>query len=241
MDGKDFSQLENTRMANGLTLTQDKHLTGLINEPREVMAKHTVETAFHSGLPIQRALKAQGPEVRMLLLTELERLVRQVGATRTFQDQTDLQNAIEDIIDVFPSLKLEEILMAFKHIRQGRYKLYSTFTTMTLIECVRKYEMEITVPQREKQHKVNKHELITAAFDAGRLARDLSANGKIKAPRKTLDRYIPLPNNLETYEEVENWRQVHLPQTTKEVKESTTSNEGTDRPSDESVHTSQEH
>lgn len=228
-------------MANGLTLTQDKHLTGLINEPREVMAKHTVETAFHNGLPIQKALKAQGPEVRMLLLTELERLVRQVGATRTFQDQTDLQNAIEDIVEVFPSLKLEEILMAFKHIRQGRYKLYSTFTTMTLIECVRKYEMEITVPQREKQHKVNKHEALTAAFDAGRLARDLSANGKIKAPRKTLDRYIPLPNNLETYEEVENWRQVHLPQTTKKDQESIGANEGTDRPSDESVHTSQEH
>lgn len=228
-------------MANGLTLTQDKHLTGLVNEPREVMAKHTVETAFHSGLPIQRALKAQGPEVRMLLLTELERLVRQVGATRTFQDQTDLQNAIEDIVEVFPSLKLEEILMAFKHIRQGRYKLYSTFTTMTLIDCVRKYEMENTVPQREKQHKVNKHEALTAAFDAGRLARDLSANGKIKAPRKTLDRYIPLPNNLETYEEVENWRKVHLPQTTKKDKESTGADEGTDRPSDESVHTSQEH
>lgn len=228
-------------MANGLTLTQNKHLTGLINEPREVMAKHTVETAFHSGLPIQRALKAQGPEVRMLLLTELERLVRQVGATRTFQDQTDLQNAIEDIVEVFPSLKLEEILMAFKHIRQGRYKLYSTFTTMTLIDCVRKYEMENTVPQREKQHKVDKHEALTAAFDAGRLARDLSANGKIKAPRKTLDRYIPLPNNLETYEEVENWRQVHLPQTTKKDQESTSADEGTDRPSDESVHTSQEH
>ena len=228
-------------MVNGLTLTQDKHLTGLINEPREVMAKHTVETAFHSGLPIQRALKAQGPEVRMLLLTELERLVRQVGATRTFQDQTDLQNAIEDIVEVFPSLKLEEILMAFKHIRQGRYKLYSTFTTMTLIECVRKYEMEITVPQREKQHQLRKDEALTAAVDWSRLSRELLADGKIKAPRKTLDRYIPLPTNLETYEEVENWRQVHLPQTTKKDQESTGADEGTNRPSDESVHTSQEH
>jgi len=62
------------------------------------MAKHTVETAFHSGLPIQKALKAQEPEVRLLLLSELERLIRQVGATRTFQDQTDTQIAIEDII-----------------------------------------------------------------------------------------------------------------------------------------------
>ena len=228
MDGKDFSQLESTRMANGLTLTQDKHLTGLINEPREVMAKHTVETAFHNGLPIQKALKAQGPEVRMLLLTELERLVRQVGATRTFQDQTDLQNAIEDIVDVFPSLKLEEILMAFKHIRQGRYKLYSTFTTMTLIECVRKYEMEITVPQLEKAHQRRINNALTASFDVKRLTDELFAAGKIKAPRKTLDRYIPLPNNLETYEEVENWRKVHLPQTTKKEQESTTSNEGKD-------------
>jgi len=225
-------------MANGLTLTQDKHLNGLINEPRKVMAKHTVETAFHNGLPIQKALKANKQEVRMLLLSELERLIRQVGATRTFQDQTDIQNAIEDIVEVFPSLKLEEILMAFKHIRQGRYKLYSTFTTMTLIECVRKYEMEITVPQREKKHKQRLNDVFTGSLDVKRLTDELFANGKIRAPRKTLDRYIPLPNNLETYEEVENWRQVHLPQTTKKDQESTTADEGTDRPSDESVHTS---
>ena len=101
--------------------------------------------------------------------------------------------------------------------------------------------MEITVPQREKQHQLRKDEALTAAVDWSRLSRELLADGKIKAPRKTLDKYIPLPNNLETYEEVENWRQVHLPQTTKKDQEPTGADEGTDRPSDESVHTSQEH
>ena len=65
-------------------------------------------------------------EVKMLLLAELERLTRHVNATRTFQTQTDLQDAVDDICELFPSLKVEEVLTAFKHIRQGRFQLLVT-------------------------------------------------------------------------------------------------------------------
>ena len=157
---------------------------------------------------VEEGLFVAGPLA--LLLAELERLVRQVGAQRTFQDQADLQNAIEDVIEVFPSLKLEEILLAFKAIRQGRFQLYGTFNTLTLIDCIRKYEMENTVPLRERAHKQTQNDVETTCIDWARLARDLQLDGKLQRPKKTLDRYIPLPNNLESFDEIEDWRAKHI-------------------------------
>lgn len=185
-------------------------MTGLINDVRGELAKHTSATAFELGIPLQKALRADRANVKILLLAELERLVRQVGAQRTFQDQTDVQNAIEDVIEVFPSLKLEEILLAFKAIRQGRFQLYGTFNTLTLIDCIRKYEMENTVPLRERAHKQTQNDVETTCIDWARLARDLQLDGKLQRPKKTLDRYIPLPNNLESFDEIEDWRSKHI-------------------------------
>lgn len=208
MAGKDFSP--SNQDSNALTLTQNKQLTGLINDVRGELAKHTSATAFETGIPLQKALRADRANVKILLLAELERLVRQVGAQRTFQDQADLQNAIEDVIEVFPSLKLEEILLAFKAIRQGRFQLYGTFNTLTLIDCIRKYEMENTVPLRERAHKQTQNDVETTCIDWARLARDLQLDGKLQRPKKTLDRYIPLPNNLESFDEIEDWRAKHI-------------------------------
>tara|TARA_R100000541_G_scaffold16870_1_gene26530 strand:- start:1146 stop:1595 length:450 start_codon:yes stop_codon:yes gene_type:complete len=92
----------------------------------------------------------------MLLLSQLERLVRAVNATRSFQTESDLQDAVDDIMEIFPSLKIEEILLCFKYIRQGKYELYGNLTTNTLIKCLHNYEIEHTVPLREQQHREQK-------------------------------------------------------------------------------------
>lgn len=94
-------------------------------------------------------------KTRLLLLAELERLVRSVNATRSFQSQEDLQDAVDDIIEIFPSLKVEEILVAFKMIRQGKFELFGNLTTNTLIKCLHKYELDHTIPLREQQHTVH--------------------------------------------------------------------------------------
>ena len=131
-----------------------------------------------------------------MLLDKLERLVRHVNATRTFQSQSDLQDAVDDICELFPSMKLEELLLAFKYIRQGRYELYGNFTTNTLLDCIRKYEMSNTVTYREQEHYENKKTIQTATLDVKRLLHDLEKDGKLRNPRKLLDRtYIPYPND----------------------------------------------
>ena len=90
---------------NGLTSTQDKHLTGLLEDPRNSMRAMTPEVAYKQGLSMSLAQKTKPVELRVMLLTELERLTRHVNATRTFQTQTDLQDAVDDICELFPSLK----------------------------------------------------------------------------------------------------------------------------------------
>ena len=168
------------------------------------MAGMTPQLAYRKGFSMSLALKAQKKELKILLLAELERLARHVNATRTFQTQTDLQDAVDDICELFPSLKVEEILTAFKHIRQGRFQLYGNFTTNTLLDCIRQYDMQNTVPMREQEHFDNKKTVQTASLDVRRLIDDLNKDGKLKTSRRLLERkYIPYPNDSTDASETE--------------------------------------
>jgi hypothetical protein len=133
-------------------LMQEKQLSGLVKNSREIIRGLSVEDAFEDGLTLQTANAINRTNCKLLLLGELERLVRAVNATRSFQTQEDLQDAIDDIIELFPSLKVEEILICFKQIRQGKFELFGNLTTNTLIKCLHKYEADNTIPLREKQH-----------------------------------------------------------------------------------------
>ena len=196
MPGKTFSPSVKNAEAVALTSTQTQHLSGLLSDPREHMAGMTPQLAYQNGFSMSLALKAQRRELKILLLAELERLARHVNATRTFQTQTDLQDAVDDICELFPSLKVEEVLTAFKHIRQGRFQLYGNFTTNTLLDCIRQYDMQNTVPMREQEHYEKKKTVQTASLDVRRLINDLNRDGKLKTSRQLLDRkYIPYPND----------------------------------------------
>ena len=141
-----------------------KHLNGLAANSRKVARVHTSASAFEQGLVLQTANKIDAQATSMLLLAELERLVRSVNATRSFQSQEDLQDAVDDIIEIFPSLKVEEILVAFKMIRQGKFELFGNLTTNTLIKCLHKYELEQTIPLREKQHTIHQRAIMPPHF-----------------------------------------------------------------------------
>ena len=65
----------------------NKHLNGLVANSRKVARVHTSETAFEQGLVLQTANKLDAQATSMLLLAELESLVRSVNATRSLQSQ----------------------------------------------------------------------------------------------------------------------------------------------------------
>ena len=152
MDGKDYS-LSRSKKQSDRNSIMKQHVLGLVERMDSVARDLSPQKAFETGLIIQSAQKVDKESTNMLLLSQLERLVRAVNATRSFQSQSDLQDAVMDIIEIFPSLKMEEILLCFKYIRQGKYELYGNLTTNTLIKCLHNYEIEHTVPLREQQHR----------------------------------------------------------------------------------------
>ena len=207
MLGKPSTPSAKTSQKTDLSLTQSEHLNGLLSTPNERMFGITPDVAYQDGFSMSLANKTKPGELRVMLLAELERLTRHVNATRTFQTQTDLEDAVNDIIELFPSLKVEEILTAFKHIRQGRFPLFGNFTTNTMLDCIRKYEMGHTVTMREQEHKERK-EVLTASLDVKRLIDDLNKDGKLKSSRQILDRkYIPYPNDKTDHIETKEQKQ----------------------------------
>ena len=128
-------------------------MNGLIKSADSIARELTVKAAFNEGLVLQSANKADSAATRALLFGQLSRLIRAVNATRSFQSETDVQDAVDDIIELYPSLKVEEILICFKHIRQGKFELYGNLTTNTLIKCIQEYELKNTIPLREAHHK----------------------------------------------------------------------------------------
>lgn len=154
MDGKDYSLSKSKKQE--LQKLQKTQLDGLILAADSIARDLNPKDAFKKGLIIQSAKAVGLTPVRMLILSQLERLVRAVNATRSFQTESDLQDAVDDILEIFPSLKVEEILLCFKYIRQGKYELFGNLTTNTLIKCLHNYEIENTVPLREQQHREQK-------------------------------------------------------------------------------------
>ena len=128
-------------------------MLGLIKNVSQIVRKHSPLTAFNDGIVLKSADIHEPGEIRMLLLAQLKKLVSGVNATRSFKTNEDYEDCVEDIIEVFPSLKIEEILICFKEIRQGKYDLYGTLCTGTIIKSLHAYELANTIPMRENKHK----------------------------------------------------------------------------------------
>lgn len=166
-------------------LIKKEHLNGLVAHSNKLIRSYTPDQAYSTGLNLRAAVSVDGQTTRILLLGHLERLVRAVNATRSFQTEQDLYDAVDDIIEIFPTLKVEEILVCFKYIRQGKYELFGNLTTNTLIKCLHQYDLDNTVRLREQEHEEQKKQLPyhTAMIDWQRLADNI----KIEPEKKSLE------------------------------------------------------
>ena len=164
------------------TLVLRTRLDGLITLGSDISRVHSAKTAFKEGLTLQTAKKLDKRAVSILILTQLKRLVKAVNATRSFNDNEDMMDAVEDIIEVFPSLKVEEIMICFKYIRQGRYELYGSLNSSTLMKSLHAYEEANTIPMREQKHKALEP-YINGMIDYKRLSEALT----VDQPKRSLE------------------------------------------------------
>jgi hypothetical protein len=164
------------------TLVLRTRLDGLITLGSDISRVHSAKTAFKEGLTLQTAKKLDKRAVSILILTQLKRLVKAVNATRSFNDNEDMMDAVEDIIEVFPSLKVEEIMICFKYIRQGRYELYGSLNSSTLMKSLHAYEEANTIPMREQKHKAQEP-YINGMIDWKQLSEALT----VDQPKRSLE------------------------------------------------------
>ncbi len=186
--GQDFSRYEMAGTAErAAQWTPQAHLSGL-NHPAGVTAITDPLKAFREGLPICQAVQVDTEQTRFFLFTQLYNLWRsvRVGDARTWENERDIQIVVEDIIDDFPSMKLEEIALCFKAIRKGEVNIYGRLDTPTLLTAIRDYEDKHTVTFRENHHRaqVQARALEYAGHGRGMSVRDALAAVVSELPRQ---------------------------------------------------------
>lgn len=133
-------------------------------------------------------MKVDTEQTRFFLFTQLFNLWRsvRVGDARTWENERDIQIVVEDIIDDFPSMKLEEIALCFKAIRKGEVNIYGRLDTPTLLTAIRDYEDKHTVTFRENHHRaqVQARALEYAGHGRGMSVRDALAAVVSELPRQ---------------------------------------------------------
>jgi len=126
------------------------------NEAADVKRNLTPIGAWTGGTNLTSAVRRDPGVVRAWLAGELSRLVKDIGAKNSLYDTDDLISACDAIIEEFPVLKMEEVIVVFKLISRGKLlpKLYNSFRTRELLEAFRTYEGDTRAEVLERLHQV---------------------------------------------------------------------------------------
>jgi len=85
--------------------------------------------------------------IRGWLMAEVGKVCRDVDANKTLQTDEEIQFCCRSIFEDHPTIKVEEIRIAFNMIRKGKFgKLYERFKTAEILDALRRYEGEIRSP-----------------------------------------------------------------------------------------------
>lgn len=99
------------------------------------------EDAWARGLNLRKANIDHPRELKAFLVIELGKLVKFIDAKKTIETEEDLIFTVESIISDFPALKLEEIVIVFQEIKQGKWgKFYERLKTPEILEIFRTFE-----------------------------------------------------------------------------------------------------
>jgi len=88
-----------------------------------------------------KANKTHPRELKTFLVIELGKLIKFIDAKKTIETDEDLIFTVESIISDFPALKLEEIVVVFQEMKQGKWgKFYERLKTPEILEIFRTFE-----------------------------------------------------------------------------------------------------
>jgi len=124
-------------------------------EAADIRRDLTPVKAWTEGTNLRAAIKADATVMRTWLALQLARLCKDVGVNNTLQTAEELGETCDAIIEEFPALKVEEVVLVFKQISRGRLlpNLYGALRTRQLLDAFRAYEGEQRADVLEKHHK----------------------------------------------------------------------------------------
>jgi hypothetical protein len=162
----------------------------------------TPEKAWTQGTNIQKALKHYPTETRAYLIKAVMSLVEDIDATKTLSTDEQYRFTCRAIIEEHPTLKIEEIHLAFDYIRKGKFgNLYGRLKTAEILEALKQYEVQIRadiVERTAHNEKFAPLDIDTSLIKAINDSPIPKGHGSGSRLRKHLDRMLPNTTDDET-------------------------------------------
>ena len=136
-------------MASGTLSITDRTVALLRGESGNL----TPQNAWEEGTNIRRALRLHPQATRAWFLAELGKLIKFVDATKTIQDDEEMNETARALLEEFPAFKLEEFALVFEGIKRNKFgPMYGRLKLGELMECCRKWE-ERRAEYLERRHR----------------------------------------------------------------------------------------
>jgi len=91
--------------------------------------------------------------MKMWMFARVVRLCRRVEAARTLQEQEEFEDCVDTILEMCPTLTIEECELVFRSIERGKIPLYNRLKIPEIVSALMQYDMDIATPIRETRHR----------------------------------------------------------------------------------------
>lgn len=123
------------------------------------MALKTPVELFKEGTNMRAAKNTDFKALKFILIRELSDLLDFVDANKTLSTAEEIAFTVTAIIEDYPAMTVEEVILVFSRIKKGEYgKYYERFKTPEILEAIRLYESEDRAEMLEKHNQRYKQE-----------------------------------------------------------------------------------
>jgi superfamily II DNA or RNA helicase len=128
-------------------------LKSLLEDSSDIFLK-TPSELFKDGTNMRLAKESRSYALKIILIKELNDLLEFVDANKTLSTAEEIAFTVTAIIEDYPAMSIEEVILVFSRIKKGEYgKYYERFKTPEILEAIRLYESEDRAEMLEKHNQ----------------------------------------------------------------------------------------
>lgn len=147
---KDLIKLDPKNLAHSLIKDGNYFAEVALKTPAEL---------FKQGTNMRSAKNTDFKALKFILIRELSDLLDFVDANKTLSTAEEIAFTVTAIIEDYPAMTVEEVILVFSRIKKGKYgKYYERFKTPEILEAIRLYESEDRAEMLEKHNQRHKLE-----------------------------------------------------------------------------------